>query len=393
MKNNLSVLLVEDDAGDAATLREMLIESTVTKFQIRWADNLVRAIERLSEGRFDAILLDLSLPDCRGLETFARVQESAPGTPIIILSAEEDERLALRAVRLGAEDCLVKGQLQEEALARSIRYTVERHARKRADGAHSSRREIRGRVLTFWGAKGGVGTTTVAANTAASLAAAGKRTIVAELRSYHGTLAGCLGAASIHGDISSLLRADPDTITSDKLKSRLTRYSGNLAFLAAPQRLEECQPISPASARAIIQGLAAGADFVVLDLPPEPSEAVREAIRLSNFVGLVLDREATCVASAKASAGYLRKWGLAVPAGLVVVHRSPLALPVEVKTMKSETGLEISELIPPAADACVAASREGIPLVEAYDDSLIGASLKALAVNLAADPIVVRKRA
>ena len=66
---------------------------------------------------------------------------------------------------------------------------------------------------------------------------------------------------------------------------------------------------------------------------------------------------------------------------------------MDVESIRNDTGLEISELIPPAADACVAASREGVPVVVAYQDALIGASLKALTDNLAADPLVVRKRA
>lgn len=373
--------------------REMLSEASGGTLQVRWARDLARAGERLTEGRFDVILLDLGLPDCSGLEAFARVHEAAPAVPVIILSGQDDEKLALRVVRVGAEDCLMKSSIDPESLLRSVRYTVERAARRRIAATRQSQTGQRARVLAFWGAKGGVGVSTVAANTAAALAGAGKRTIAVELRSYQGSLAHYLGAANVHADISSVLQTPAEQIGPDQLKARLTRYTANLALLAAPQQVNEYQPVSAAHARVIVQSLSAMAEIVVVDLPPEPCDAVREALRLSEYVGLVLDRESACVAAAGLAARRFRKWGLDVPAGLVVVQRSPVACPVDLESLAEKTGLAISELIPPAPDACIAAAREGVPLVEAYHDALIGSSLLSLARNLAADPIVIRKPA
>jgi MinD-like ATPase involved in chromosome partitioning or flagellar assembly len=197
----------------------------------------------------------------------------------------------------------------------------------------------------------------------------------------------------VHGDIAAVLGTPPEQIGPQLLKPSLTRYSANLALLAAPRRVDRYRPMSGAHARIIVQSLARMADAVVLDLPPEPGEAVCEVLRLSEYAGIVLDRETACVAAAGYNARWLRKWGLDIAAGLVIVHRSPVACPVDIEIVTKETGLVVSELIPPAPDACIAAAREGVPLVEAYQDTLIGSSLLSLASNLAADPIVVKKPA
>ena len=89
-------------------------------------------MERLSLGGIDAVILDLNLPDSRGLDTFERLQEQHPGVPILILTALEDESLADEAIRLGAQDYLVKGQFDTGLLVRAIRYSIER---KRAENA------------------------------------------------------------------------------------------------------------------------------------------------------------------------------------------------------------------------------------------------------------------
>jgi DNA-binding response OmpR family regulator len=85
------VLLAEDDLGDADILREMLPEDDEQPFKIEWADRLSNGLARLSDGGIDIILLDLSLPDSHGIDTFEQVHSQAPSAPIIVLSGLEDE--------------------------------------------------------------------------------------------------------------------------------------------------------------------------------------------------------------------------------------------------------------------------------------------------------------
>jgi two-component system phosphate regulon sensor histidine kinase PhoR len=120
------ILLIEDNPADARLLREMLVEIRDAPFELEWVERLSAGLERLTKGDVDAVLLDLSLPDSQGLETFLRVQAQAPHVPITVLSGLDDAALALQAVREGAQDYLVKGKIDGNLLVRAIRYAIER---------------------------------------------------------------------------------------------------------------------------------------------------------------------------------------------------------------------------------------------------------------------------
>ncbi|HYC31033.1 MAG TPA: diguanylate cyclase [Gemmatimonadales bacterium] len=123
----LTVLLVEDSELDAALVGEMLARSRGLNATVIRRDRLDQALGRLARGSVDLVLLDLSLPDSRGLETFEQVRAAAPEVPIIVLSSFQDEELAVTVVRNGGQDYLMKGHVTEAALARSIQYGLERH--------------------------------------------------------------------------------------------------------------------------------------------------------------------------------------------------------------------------------------------------------------------------
>jgi signal transduction histidine kinase len=122
----IRVLLVEDNPADARLIHEMLAEAEGIRFHLERADRLSAGLERLDAGGIDVILLDLSLPDSQGLETFARNNERAPQVPIIVLSGLSDQAVAVEAVRRGAQDYLMKGQVGSGLLARAIHYAIER---------------------------------------------------------------------------------------------------------------------------------------------------------------------------------------------------------------------------------------------------------------------------
>jgi PAS domain S-box-containing protein len=122
----IKVLLVEDDSRFARTLRQSLAEFTTARIELTVSGRLEEALRSLREESFEAILVDLSLGDREGLAAFGRVQAQAPTLPVVILADFDNEALALRAVREGAQDYLVKSRIEGRFLSRVIRYAIER---------------------------------------------------------------------------------------------------------------------------------------------------------------------------------------------------------------------------------------------------------------------------
>ena len=124
--DTIRVLLIEDNPGDSRLIREMVVDAGDSFVQLECADRLGTGLERLAAGDIDGLLLDLSLPDSQGLETFSTAYARAPGVATIVLTGLDDEELAVKAVRAGAQDYLVKGQVDGNLLVRSLRYAIER---------------------------------------------------------------------------------------------------------------------------------------------------------------------------------------------------------------------------------------------------------------------------
>lgn len=121
------VLLIEDSPGDRFLLKEMIELESDARFQVIQATGtLARGVELARREEADVILLDLVLPDARGLDAFDRIHAEVPHSPVIVLSEQDDENVALNAVQRGAADYLVKGRIDSHLLQRSMRYAIER---------------------------------------------------------------------------------------------------------------------------------------------------------------------------------------------------------------------------------------------------------------------------
>ena len=125
-KSCLRILLIEDHTGYPDLLRDILAEESHPSYEIESASALKSGLDRLGKDPYDAVLLDLSLPDSQGLNTFSAVHAKAPFTPIVILTGQDDQTLALDALRNGAQDYLVKGKVDGKILASVIRFAIER---------------------------------------------------------------------------------------------------------------------------------------------------------------------------------------------------------------------------------------------------------------------------
>jgi two-component system cell cycle response regulator len=122
----MRVLLVEDNPGDALLVSDALEEAGPGRFELVHVDRLSAALEIVHSGGFDAVLIDLTLPDTSGLDTFRHMLKAAPHLPVIVLSGQSDEEAAVIAVAEGAQDYLIKGRTTPDLLARALRYAVQR---------------------------------------------------------------------------------------------------------------------------------------------------------------------------------------------------------------------------------------------------------------------------
>lgn len=381
----ITVLLVEDDPDDVLVITAGL-NSQGGRFRIETAERLSQALRRLETPGIDVILLDLSLPDSTGLDSFRRLQGAGGDLPIVVLTGLDSESLALRLVQEGAQDYLVKGEVSGPGLARSLFYAVERHtvraklaaeARTQGDGHRPL-----GRVLGFAGAKGGVGTTTVALNVAATLAAQVPQVAVIELAEAGGTLALHFGHQLTDG-FTALLSLPPEHIDENELAARLSRASCGVQYLPGPPGFTPHE-IAAQHAEAILAAAARLADYTVVDFTARPSRAAQAAARRCELVSVVLEREPLSVRCARLVIDQLLSWGVnPTRLGAVVVNRTALSCPMPLAEIGAQISCPVLSVIPPAPDACIMAASRGLPLVLADPEHLAASMLAELAARLA----------
>ncbi len=125
-EDTIRVLLIEDDPEDVRLIQKLLSETAMARFALEPFDTLSSGLKRLAKGDIDAIVLDLGLPDCQGLDTFTRTQDQGRDVPIVVLTDLDDETLAIQAMRAGGQDYLAKQQLDSNLLVRTLRNAIER---------------------------------------------------------------------------------------------------------------------------------------------------------------------------------------------------------------------------------------------------------------------------
>ncbi len=380
MQEQINVLLIEDNPGDTRLIRELFAEAKAVSACLLCAGRLSSGLKQLAEGGVDVVLLDLSLPDSQGFDTFTKFRAQAPAVPVIVLTGLDDEELALRAVREGAQDYLVKGNATCQSLARSVRFAVERNKTK---GPEAARRPEPGRVLGFLGVKGGVGTTTIVLNTAAILARQKKSVIALELRSYGGSF-GSQTLQDPSRNLKQLLDLEPERITPAEIRKCLVSLPSGAQAIYAPQKAEEFMEIPPSQAEAIIRCAALEADYVLVDLPAQACYPTQAAVRHCDLLTLVVERDAAGVTAGRQAVQLLRHWGVEKSSvAAVIVIKDALAGFISPVDMASRLGCPIIGVIPPATELCAASARAGTPFALMQPDSIAATSLVDMVDKLA----------
>ena len=124
MVEKVNVLLIEDDLVDVRIIQEIIQRNTEVEINLINTDNVAQGLKHLTTHHISVILLDLNLPDSKGLHTFTQIHHHSPQTPIIIMSGFADKEVIYKALQQGAQDYLIKGEMGKETVMRAILYAI-----------------------------------------------------------------------------------------------------------------------------------------------------------------------------------------------------------------------------------------------------------------------------
>jgi pilus assembly protein CpaE len=277
--------------------------------------------------------------------------------PVIMLSALAQVPDKIKGLEAGADEYITKPITPGELVARVKALLGRFRQVRRSQPKHPAK------VLGFIGAKGGVGTTTIALNIATALVMQEKKVIAAELRSSYGTFSAQLNLDQPQS-MASLLEHDLSKINEREVSLHLVGLPSGLRLLVGPQSASEYRRIEPQQVETIIQVIASMVDYVILDLPCHHWDANQTAIRRCDLVALVVEPESTALASGIVAVNQMRSWGVyGNRLGVIIVNRAQLVLPIKLDQIRTMLGHEVVGVIPTAAEALITSQRAGLPVV------------------------------
>jgi len=374
-------ILVVDD--DPSALRLISYTLRVEGYEVVTAENGSQALAAVAQEYPALVVLDVMMPGMSGLEVCHRLRAS-PHTahmPILMLSAKGKVEDRVTGLRAGADDYVPKPVDPSELVARveALMLRANRSAPPRP----------RARVLAFLGAKGGVGTTTVAVNVALAMAQQGADVIVADLHPHLGTVCPLMGLDPPHS-LAGLAEVEPASIHPRDIEGRLVRHvDGARVLTSRRDALSESQAeLSAEHVEAILNGLSTMADVVVLDLPLDLTSVGRSALARCDMVALVTEADRIAVECARRQLALLRQAGIMgeLVAVVVVNRSSPVSTmtPVELQRL---LGVSKLAMVPQAREVCAEAVQRGVPLVVSQPDHLAVRILRQLAQRLAEERV------
>ena len=360
MASRKPILLIEDDQDYVGLVREVLASSEV--FELRAVSSLARGLAFIDQYAPELIMLDLNLPDSSGYETFLRVRERGAGIPIVVLTALDEDEVAIRAVEDGAQDYLVKSLIQPNLIARHLSMALMREHRQAS--RMPTPLSAPGTVLSFIGSKGGVGTSTTAINVAALLANNRLETIVMELQlGRSGTLSLYLPSEPPYG-LNYLLKQPAESITLPDLQHALVEVVTGLHLLCPTTAFGSWRRLDAEHVQALISVAKRAYRFVVLDLPARIDEGVAQALKLSDAVTLVMDRE---LASLHCGSAFVQQIRTATSrtkeVRLALVDRTDIEIPAKLADIKREFAAHPLVTVPHSSRAIAGSHSAKTPLV------------------------------
>lgn len=376
------VLIVDDDPVIRILLRHTLGGEAYWLLEAADGEEALAVVEREMP---DLILLDVMMPIMDGIQVLRRLKSQEPtrSIPVIIITALTAESDVATSLEEGAVDHISK-PFSELIVRSRVRAALRNRAGVRAEPPPVKR----GRCIGFLGAKGGVGVTTAAANTALAMTAPQRSVALAELRASPGTLGRQLGlAADRH--LGPLLDGADDPSPA-AVKMGLTQHRSGVQVLLAPSAIDLRCEISPGRADGLLRALGGMFDYVLVDLPAQPSPTNAAAMRACDFLVLTIELEATCLDISRTVLEDIAAHQVAPDAvgALLVLHEASAGTLIGVSPARSLLPCPIVGVIPPCPNQNLQALKTGVPVVHSAPDCAAAIAFTELGARLMGDRIL-----
>jgi CheY-like chemotaxis protein len=366
------ILIVEDEPNMVKML-SMTLEAS--GYSIQSAQNAETGLRMIQEAPPDLLILDIMLPQASGLELLKAIRQDSTleSLPVIILSAIADVEAKVVGLEAGADEYLTKPIEARELVAR-VSSILQRTARLR--GSDSDKH---GKIVSFIGVKGGVGTSTTALHIAALAAAKIPGVILLELQPAYSSFARQLGLRN-HKHIGNLPQDDPEKLQSFSVDSVVTKHPLGFSLICSFPSYEEAVPINEPMATKILHDARKLAGLVLVDLPPARNEATKAALQLSDLVILLVEPTPQCLDAALAMIGALRvDVSSSAQFGCILVNRSAIASSLSANEIQEQLGVKVLGTVPQAADVLSSAYKRSNLLLTEQPNHAVTNTLGTLA--------------
>jgi pilus assembly protein CpaE len=322
MARNPEVVTVDPDLGSRAETKRAV---QIAHFTVVGEGGYgVEAVTVAKERPSDVFLVSVEEPVALALQTIESLADVAPGIPTIVYSSLADAQSVRRAMVAGARDYLVK-PLKPEDLSRAVYGVLEQEEKKRlrADGL-TGEVAARGTVITVFGAKGGIGKTTISTNLAVTLAKmTGANVCLLDMDTRFGDVAIMMDVA-VEASIADVARKI-DEIDRDKIRDYLVKHHTGVSILPAPLHPTEWRNMTPQHIERIVELLAQTHDYVVIDTPGTFNELIAATLELANLILLVTSMDIASIKDTALALEMLRAAGVSEDKVKLMINHSTAA--------------------------------------------------------------------
>lgn len=382
MAREPEIIIIDPDLDARADIKHMLAVGKLAV--VGAADHGIEAVTVAKEHPPDVFLVSMEEPVARALQTIEMLGGTAPRAAIIVYSSLADAASVRRAMVAGARDYLIK-PLKPEDVTRAVYGVLEQEERRRLQqqGEHSVP-VARGTVLTVFGAKGGIGKTTIATNLSAALVSTTQSNVaLVDMDTRFGDIAIMMDIAVEHS-IADLGRR-VDELDRESIKENLARHHTGVSILPAPLHPTEWRNLTPQHIEKIIDLLAQGHDWVVIDTPGTFNEIIATTLELGDIILLITSMDIASIKDTALALEMLRAADISEDKVKLVINHSTSANTLREEDVERVLEYTVTWRIP--HDYNVASANQlGIPIVTAKPYARVSRAITDIAYDLSGVP-------